>query len=311
MNNPPAYDVIAAGELLVDMIGDQSGVSLEDTKNFSRYKGGSTANLANNLNLLGKKTALVASVGNDGLGKFLVQSVKQTGLDSSHIRVINGCRTSLILVSKSTGTPDFLAYRCADFQFIPSQLPDDLLSNAKIFHTTCFALSQSPAQEVILTSAKRAHGFGARLSIDLNYAPEIWPDRESAINIVKEYCALGALVKISKDDHTRLFGIGPAEDSITSLLDFGASKVCLTLGKEGCKTASATNPKIRYFPVPKTEISGDSTGAGDAFWSGFLAGYLDGQSTEECVKAGINVSAIKLKQTGQLSEAINISKIYK
>jgi fructokinase len=67
--------------------------------------------------------------------------------------------TSVIFVSKSTGTPDFIPYREADSQIVPSQITDDLLKSAKIFHTTCFALSKDPARVAQFLKVPKSKAF--------------------------------------------------------------------------------------------------------------------------------------------------------
>lgn len=67
------------------------------------------------------------------------------------------------------GTPDFITYRETDFQINPSQIPDELLEKAKIFHTACFALSKNPGRTTILKSAKKAKALGLQTSIDINF----------------------------------------------------------------------------------------------------------------------------------------------
>lgn len=204
MNNSKKYDVITAGELLADLIGEDFTPDLLTTRTFRRVQGGSPANLATNLARLGHRSGLIACVGNDNIGRYLLQEVSNTGVDTACVVMDPQYPTSLILVSRTRGTPDFIAYRAADHQLLPAHFPDSVLSETAIFHTTCFALSREPARGSILDAARRAREAGVLLSLDANYAPPIWPDRHEAQAIIGKYLQ-DALVKLSDDDAERIF----------------------------------------------------------------------------------------------------------
>ena len=136
--------------------------------------------------------------------------------------------------SRTTSTPDFIAYRTADRMIQSHHIPDNLLAESAIFHTTCFALSQEPAQSAIVDAARRANNLGCRVSLDANYAPQIWADRKQAWEVISAYCSHDGLVKLSEDDAERIYGKKVFESQIIS--DFhamGADLVCLTKGGDG------------------------------------------------------------------------------
>ncbi|MEL6823210.1 MAG: PfkB family carbohydrate kinase, partial [Calditrichota bacterium] len=199
-------DLIAVGELLADFITVDECDSLFEGEVFTRYQGGSPANLAANLARLGKTVTLVSSVGADGVGRFLINEISKTGISTDSIAVQNSSPTSLVLVSRTSGTPDFVAYRLADCMLKEEDIPLADILQTRLFHTTCFALSMQPARNTILNAAGRALETGAFLSIDLNYHPQIWPDRDDAIQVVSRFCSANTLVKCSIDDMERLLG---------------------------------------------------------------------------------------------------------
>jgi len=295
-------DIVCAGEVLIDLIGTQPETPFEDTRDFHRYLGGSPTNVAVNIARLGGRSALVASVGKDGLGKYIMGRLIEAEVETQHIVQKEAHPTSSILVNRTTGTPQFIAYRGADYQIEKTQLPDILLERAKILHTTCFGLSKQPARDSILDAAKRAANFGAQLSIDLNYSNKIWPNRLEALEAVSEYCKHGALVKVSQDDSDRLFGPGLSHREIFDRLHaFGAKKVCLTLGKEGAKLSDGRDNPISLEALPLEKIM-DATGAGDAFWSGFLFAYLQQHNDQKCMESGLKMAAIKLQYVGRVPD---------
>jgi sugar/nucleoside kinase (ribokinase family) len=299
-------DIIVVGELLVDLIGHEYRDEIFRTHSFRRFQGGSPANLGANLTRLGKKVHLIASVGNDGLGQYLVHELENLSLDCSGVVKRSDYPTSLVLLSRTEGTPDFIAYREADHYIFPEDIPDNILERAKLFHTTCFALSKQPAQRAILEAAHRSPKHKVQLSIDLNYAPSIWQDQMEAMQVIKRYCSLSPLVKMSQDDAERLFQkeISP-NDAISQLLEWGSKLVCYTLGKKGSLLCTQEGDKIKA-PAAEVKIIGDATGAGDAYWSGFLSAWLDGLDLETCVENASKMAALKLSFDGPLPEKIKL-----
>ncbi|MCB0287119.1 MAG: carbohydrate kinase, partial [Calditrichaeota bacterium] len=255
---------------------------------------------------------LIACVGNENLGKYLVQSVKKTGVICDYIAVEPVAPTTIVLVSRTTGTPDFIAYRTADRMILPSHIPNNVLQKTQFYHTTCFALSQEPAQSSIVDGARRAAQLDCKLSIDVNYAPSIWGDRDEARRVIAEYCSHGAFVKMSLDDIVRLFD-DPALDEQTAIAtfhDWGAELICLTKGAAGSLVSWEFGQKMQHQSARKISECADATGAGDAFWSGFLTAWLDGYEPPECAVAGSNIAAMKLAVVGPLPEAVPREKIY-
>lgn len=299
------YALLSVGELLIDFISTEKTESLLQATHFQRFQGGSPANMASNMAKLGGNVALVSAVGNDNLGVFLTNEIAKSGLDTSHLIIAETEPTSIVVVSRTTGTPDFLAYRTADKMIFPENLPDSLLADIAIFHTTCFALSQNPAQNTIVDAAKRAFDLGCQISIDCNYAPSIWPDRKQAWQIIGKYCSANAFVKLSEDDAERLYSYKvDNEQIIHDFHEMGASLVCLTLGGEG-SIVSYNNGANSFRLLNKPIEVLDATGAGDAFWSGFLTAYLDGHDIPTCGKAGSNMAALKLTTVGPLPAEVN------
>lgn len=305
-NNIKNIDILCVGEVLIDFIGHQSGVLINNTRDYHRYLGGSPTNVAMNSSRLGLKTVMVSSVGNDGFGEYIFKRLKDAGLDTSNIKTLEKKPTSVIFVSKSDGTPDFIPFREADSHITEDQISSETLSKTKIFHTTCFALSKEPAQTTILKKAEEAYKLGCKLSIDLNYAKKLWHSQEQALEVIKTYCKFNPLIKISEDDMLRLFEKELPHDQIFKFFhDLGVDIVCLTLGQNGVKL-SQINQEIIELPAIKVEKVMDTTGAGDAFWSGFLFAYIQEKPIQECLQISLKLAALKLQNVGRLPDNINI-----
>ncbi|GEL09934.1 fructokinase [Flavobacterium glycines] len=299
-------DILCVGEVLVDFIGHQEGVLINETRDYHRYLGGSPANVAMNSTRLGLNAIMVATVGNDGFGSYITERLTNVGINTSHLNILDNKSTSVIFVSRSQGTPDFIPYRAADCCIYEEQISSEILSNTTIFHTTCFALSKNPAQKTILKKAQEAYDLGCKLSIDVNYASKLWKSQKKAFKVIKTYCQFNPLIKISEDDMLRLFEKElPHEEIFQFFHDQGVDTVCLTLGSNGVKL-SQKGKEVIQMPAIKIDRVMDSTGAGDAFWSGFLFAYIKKKTINECLDIALKLAALKLQNVGRLPDNINI-----
>jgi fructokinase len=299
-------DILCVGEVLIDFIGHQSAVGIDETRDYHRYLGGSPTNVAMNSERLGLKALMVAAVGNDGFGDYIFKRFSEISITTDYIVRHEDKATSVIFVSKSEGTPDFIPYRDADYCIDETQIPQDILSDTKIFHTTCFALSKKPAQSTILKKAAEAFHLGCQLSIDVNYAKKLWDSKKEALDVIKAYCKFNPLVKISEDDMERLFERHlPHTDIFEFFHAEGVDTVCLTLGSKGVKLSQKGQPLIE-LPAIKVEKVLDTTGAGDAFWSGFLFAFIKQKPIDECLKVALQLAALKLQNVGRLPDNIAI-----
>lgn len=301
-------DILSAGELLVDFITAEFAQTLDEASLFKRIPGGSPANLAMNMTRLGNNTMLAACVGNDDMGGVLRNYVERVGVDVTYVAQVDE-PTTLILVTRSADVSNFQPYRGADYQFSIRQFPFQRFEEISIFHTTCFALSKQPAQQVILQAAEKAKRAGCQLSIDANYSDKIWPDRRDAQRVITEFSRLNAMIKISDVDWARLYeNETPVPEAVIDhFLKMGAAEVCFTLGEKGCWVGNGEEK--HFLPARHVEVK-DTTGAGDAFWSGYLTARLDGRSMVECSIAGRKMAELKLSHFGPLPDKVDRAIVY-
>ncbi|MEP0263633.1 PfkB family carbohydrate kinase [Dokdonia sp.] len=294
-------DVFCVGETLIDLIGHQMDVPIENTGDYHRCLGGSPTNVAMNLTRLGVNVELAGTIGEDGFGKFILNKLKENRVSTTCVRQDAIQPTSVIFVSKTKETPDFIPFRKADVMITENQIPTEIIKQTRIFHTTAFALSKNPSRNTILAKAKEAHELGCTLSIDINYSPRIWPDRLKAMETIKAYCQYDPLIKISEDDMERLFEEHLSHEEIFTFFHdhLNVSTVCLTLGSKGV-TLSRKHETPITLPAEKIKDIMDATGAGDAFWSGFLFAYLKEFPIERSLRIALSLAAIKLQNIGSL-----------
>lgn len=289
-------DVLVIGELLADLVTKDFVNGLSQARDFTMFQGGSPANVCANLQWMGKKTVLVSSVGKDGIGDFITNALRALSIPDQYIHR-SELPTSLVLVARSKETPDFIAYRTADTQ-IP-EIAAELIEGTRIVHSCAFALSASPAQQHIMQAFRRASALGKMISIDWNYAPQLWKD--DGQDIFHAACGSHTLLKVSMDDMQRFLGSSTSLEEIKSFLAKISNNVtCLTCGKDGVWYRDEKNPTWCHEPAQPVAEVRDVTGAGDAFWSGFLYAYLDGKPTASCVARALETAAAKIQKHGPL-----------
>ncbi|SDB83847.1 fructokinase [Pelagirhabdus alkalitolerans] len=285
-------DLLTMGELLVDMIAKDYSDQLVSGE-FERHFGGSPANIAMNVNRLGSRAKLVASVGQDSLGDYLVNQIKQSSLSARLIQRSQKS-TSMVVVNKSKGTPIPIFYRGADYDLEMNQELESAIKESKIMHLSSWPISKSKSRYLIEQSISVAKKNKTMICFDPNYHSFLW-DEEDGISYIKNLLKHIDIVKPSEDDAERLFGQDTHDNQIDKFHYYGVPFVIMTLGEKGAIVS--INGDKKHFEAVSTEVV-DTTGAGDAFWSGFYVGLTQNQTIEQALQLGFSVSAFKLKYVG-------------
>ena len=302
-------DLLAIGETLIDFISDEAVGSLQYAATFRRYLGGSPANIAVYVAKLGRKAALISKIGIGAFGNFLKGELRHYGVITDYLVMDHRVHTSVIFVSRTTGTPDFEAFRSGDYQLTPNEISEDAIAHARIIHASTFSLSREPCRSAVSKALRFAHELGKIVSLDPNYSPKIWPNYEEAKQVLRKLYRYASITKPSLDDAQRLFGTGyTPEQYIQMFHDIGPRLVIMTMGKDGV-LISQEGKKVSHVPARPVKVV-DATGAGDSFWAGFLVAMLDGNSLERCALFAREVVEQKLVTVGPLPSAIDRHEIY-
>ncbi|WP_416147336.1 carbohydrate kinase family protein [Salipaludibacillus sp. HK11] len=297
-------DVLTVGELLIDMIPVDYGDDFE-SNTYNKYFGGSPSNIAINVKKLGANSLVASAVGKDSLGKYLVNQLYKESIDMACVQMVDNA-TSMVLVTKSKNSPVPIFYRDADYQLAYTPELEDALMNSKILHFSCWPISRLPVRktvEKLIDVAKKNHKL---ICFDPNYHPMIWEKGEDGIAYIKSLISNIDNVKPSEDDAERLFGKDTHENQIKKFIQLGAKLVIMTLGKDGAIVSNGR--ETLTFDSLATEVV-DTTGAGDAFWSGFYASIIKGDTIKKALNLGFAVSAYKLKFTGAVVDLPRLEEL--
>lgn len=297
-------DLLCVGELLVDMIATKYG-SFTTCSEFSRYAGGAPANITSNGRRLGLRASLAAAVGTDGLGDFLLDSLERADIDSSLVQRYDES-TSLVVITRSQESPIPIFYRGADSKIILSRELIDTLHDSSILHFSCWPLSMEPSRSSIVSMIEIARNLGVLVCFDPNYHRSIWQDRHEALSLIERTLPYVDIIKPSEDDANRLFGMDDPIRHIRRYLDLGAKLVIMTLGKDGA--IASEGKEMREYPSLAHGVV-DTTGAGDAFWSGLYVGIVNGRSLDASIRLGMAVCALKLRGVGAAIPQTTITEL--
>lgn len=297
-------DILTIGEVLIDMIAEEYGEGHESTA-YRNYFGGSPANIAMNVRKLGIRSQVASAVGEDGMGRFLIHHLQEAGIEPDLVQKVDAS-TSMVVVTKSKGTPIPIFYRGADYQIEYTDELEKVLLDSKIVHFSCWPISMEPARQTIERVIKVARENGILISFDPNYHPMIWQKGEDGVKYVKSMVGKVDILKPSEDDAERIFGKDTHENQVKKFLALGAKLVIMTLGKDGAIVSNGT--ETITLPSLATEVA-DTTGAGDAFWSGFYTALVKGHTIKEALQLGSAASAFKLKYTGAVANLPKLEKL--
>src|SRR5690625_384834 len=263
--------IVTFGELLIDFIPKEKGVSLKDVKNFIKHPRGAPANVAVAAKKNGSDATFVGKVGNDSFGEFLINSLNSYNLDTNYILKTNEANTSLAFVSlDKDGERDFVFYRNpgADQLYYDNELPTNLLKGS-IFHFCSVNLDDYPTKYAHIKAidiVRKSKGF---VSFDPNLRFSLWNDLNKYKETIIEFIPKADLLKVSDDELEFITGIKEEEKAINSLFVGHVKYIILTMGNKGSKLFIKNNGTFYEKTINVNVV--DTTGAGDAFIGTFLS----------------------------------------
>ncbi len=263
--------VVSLGELLIDFVALEHGVSVGDASGFRKAPGGAPANVAVAVARLGHEVAFMGQVGDDPFGHHLADVLAAEGIDLRGLCFSDEARTALAFVSLTAeGERSFVFYRhpSADMLMRPEDVVVDVLANAKIFHYGSITMIGEPSRSATLLAVQEARSRGLLISYDPNLRLALWPSAEAAREGMLAGFDYAHIVKVSDEEVEFLTG----GHDISSLWRGDVRVIAVTQGGRGATIYT----RQQAVHVPGFSVrTVDTTGAGDGFVAGMLVGILE------------------------------------
>lgn len=263
--------VVCFGELLIDFVSLESGVSVGDAPGFVKAPGGAPANVAVAVARLGYPSAFLGQVGDDPFGHYLASILQADNVDITGLRFSMEARTALAFVSLGKdGERSFVFYRhpSADMLMRPEDVDLNVINGRRIFHFGSITLINEPSRSATLMAAQHARANGLLISYDPNLRMALWPDADTARQGMLTGLNYAHIVKVSDEE---LVFLTDGND-VTPLWRDEMQIIIVTHGAEG---SSVYTRKERHDVAGFKINAVDTTGAGDGFVAGVLVGILE------------------------------------
>lgn len=255
-------DLYSIGELLIDFIPGSEPFS------YIRKAGGAPANVAIAVARNGLQAGMNCSVGEDDFGRFLMATLEENGVKALHPELCKEAVTTMAIV---TLTPDgdrsftFVRKPGADMMLGEADVKEADIADSVIVHAGSVTLSASPVDKATVRALQLGHEMGKLVSFDINYRNVMWETKDDCTAYVKKILPYVDLLKISDEEVDMLVG---EENVLNVMEEYGITVVVETLGAKGARCFFGGE----IFDVPgRKAVCVDATGAGDAFWGGFLS----------------------------------------
>ncbi|EUJ22899.1 2-deoxy-5-keto-D-gluconic acid kinase [Listeria grandensis FSL F6-0971] len=284
------YDVIAVGRACIDLNAVEYNRPMEETMTFSKYVGGSPANIAIGTAKLGLKVGFIGKIPDDQHGRFIEQYMREVGVDTTQmVTDQDGHKTGLAFTEiKSPEECSILMYRdqVADLYLEPNEINEAYLKKTKALVISGTALSQSPSREAILKSVQLARKHDVTIVFELDYRPYTWKSAEETAVYYQLVAEQANIVIGTRDEFDMLENRGNGENTATvvALFRHAPELIVIKHGVEGSfaytKSGETFRGKAYMTKVLKT------FGAGDSYASAFLYALIKGESIETALKFG-------------------------
>jgi 5-dehydro-2-deoxygluconokinase len=291
-----SLDVITIGRASVDLYGQQIGSRLEDITSFAKSVGGCPANIAVGTARLGLRSALLTRVGGEQMGRFIREQLVREGVCDAALKTDPERLTALVLLSvEEEGVSPMIFVRtdCADMALEPEDVNEAFVASARAVVVTGTHFSRPNTAAAQRKAMRIMKEKGGKVVFDIDYRPNLWglaghaegfgryvkSDRVSAeMKAVLPDCDL-----IVGTEEEVLIASGESEllQALKTIRTLSTATIVLKRGAMGCIVYDGPIPDDledgvvgQGFAIEVYNV----LGAGDAFMSGFLRGWLGGES---------------------------------
>ncbi len=311
-----SLDVICVGRAGVDLYGEQVGGLVEDMLSFAKYVGGCPANISIGTARLGLKSALLTRVGDEAMGRFIRRQLAAEGVDVGHVRTDPERLTALVILGiRDEHNFPLIFYRenCADMALDEGDVDAAFIASARALLVSGTHFSTPRVERASRAAMAHAKAAGAKIVFDIDYRPVLWGlvghgggsnyfVASAAVTAKLQDIAAACDLVVGTREEIHIAG-GATDDiaALRALRRRTKATLVLKRGAEGCAVFPGAIPdrvedglvfagnKVRVF---------NAIGAGDAFMSGYLRGWLRAEPPETCALYANACGAIVVSRHG-------------
>ena len=310
-------DVVTVGRSSVDLYGEQVGGRLEDMASFAKYVGGCPTNIAVGTARLGLRSALITRVGDEHMGRFIKEQCAREGVDVSGIVTDPQRLTALVILGirdKDTFPLIFYRENCADAALSEADIDEELIARAKAVVVTGTHFSTATLDAASRKAMRLAKAHGGKVVLDIDYRPVLWgltghglgeerfvASDEVTAHLKRILPECDLVVGTEEEIHIA----GGSTDTMAAIRAVRQAApealIVVKRGPMGCTAFPAAIPagidegvSGPGFPVEGFNV----LGAGDAFMSGFLRGWLRDLPLAECCRLANACGAFAVSRHG-------------
>lgn len=316
--NPSSqFELITMGRSSIDLYSNDVGSPFVDIKSFAAYVGGSPTNIAVGAQRLNVKTALLTAIGSDPVGDFILNFLKNEGIETRYIPRKPTARSSAAVLGIEP--PDkfplvFYRDNAADIQLTIDDVIATPIEHSRAFEFAGTNLSKEPSRSATFFAVEQAKRGNATIFFDLDFRANQWHDvrafgvnarailRNADVAIGTEEEILAAMLTDPSQleiKHSQISApeiTGDLDAAIQKILALGPSTLIVKRGANGATIFQKGQPALDVpgFPVEIYNI----LGAGDSFASGLIYGYLKGWDWYKAARMGNACGAIVVTRHG-------------
>ena len=283
---------------------------------FAKYLGGSSANVAYGSARQGLKSSMLARVGNEHMGRFLKEELLRAGVDTSNIIIDNERLTALVILGiKDQETFPLIFYRdnCADMALTKEDIKEEYIASSKALAITGTHLSHHNTREAVLTALSMAKDHGLKRILDIDYRPVLWGlaslgdgetryvESKRVTSDLQEALHHFDLIVGTEEEFHIAGGITNTIKALNNVRKYSNAILVCKRGSLGCSVFENAIPEYLDEGITikgvKVEVL-NVLGAGDAFMSGFLRGYLNDETLKKCCQYANACGALVVSRHG-------------
>ena len=317
---PPSIDILALGNAIVDVLShvddaqidalpvNKGGMTLIDSITAAEMyaalgpglecSGGSAANTVVGAAMLGARTAFIGRVKDDQLGGIFTHDIRAAGVRFDTPPAIDGTDTATCLVMVTTdASRTMCTHLGASVELGPDDIDEDAVRDAAVLYLEGYLWDPPGAKEAMRKAIRIAKDAGRAVALSLSDPFCVDRHRADFLDLVDNDVDI---LFANESEITSLYetdDLDTAMHAVTPLVKV----VAITRSEHGAVVAG--DGDVHIVPADAVSQVVDTTGAGDLFAAGFLAGWTQGRNLHDCGRMGAVAAAEVISHLGARPEA--------